>query len=1082
MDQAFVTELQNTLAQIASPDSAAIKAASESLQKNFYTRPECIAALIHTLQSHPEAQLRQLAGIEVRKLIPKYWEGDSISAGVKAQIKSSLLTSTLAEQSPLPRHTSSRVISAIAKIDLELNAWSELLPFLHETASSTTDEASAPNREVAVYIIYTLLDSEITALYNANTELLQLFSKTLIDRHSRQLRTTTLLALGKVAENIDVVGDKDEVHGGNSVELFKALIPHMVEVLKDIIAADDEQAAAQAFEVFITLLLVDNALVSKHLGDLINFMLLNIAAVDSISEDYRLPALQFLITAVRTKKSKIQNLKLGPTLTTHAMKIVTEKPDNEDEDEDENDDTVPKLALRMIDYLSASLPPSQVLAPLLSAMPELSASSDPYFRRASLLSLAVAVEGSPDFVAQQLEVVLPIVVNGLRDSSIVVRSAALQTLAQLAAELHDIIGDEHEVLLPLIFEIMDTAPTFKVGKYACVALDAILETLDRKVIAEKYLNTLVPRLLHLLNNTSSPVLRGSIVAAIGSAAFAAGKDFMPYFQETIRVLEPYVSNINSENETDADYDLRGMSLDTLSAVANAVGKEAFAPYVNALTEAAYACLKTTQSRSRECGFVFIGVLAKLYGQEFSPFLDHIIPELLACLNQDEYAGLENNEEDEDEDEDPMTRFRVNSAMAMEKEIAADTLGELIVATKGDFMKYLDQSIEILVEMTEHFYDGIRKSALNSLWRTFASWYVASNPAQWQAGLPVKVQIEQTVSGLGDMVRKVSLDLLESEDERSVVNVICDNLTESLKLAGPVVLGDKEDLERICEQLLLIVKKAHPCQVSEEDDDDEEEAPEDFDQRESAEYDEVLVDSAFDSLSIIALTLESQFEPILQVLSPVLFKYFGSSSANERATAIGAMAEIVNGMKSSITPFTSQIMKAMLHSLGDSSADVRSNAAYGIGLLCYYSASDAEIIAEYMTILQNIQKLLKKVDKKSKRVQSSDQENNTARCLANACGCVARMSIKHPSQIPLGDVLPVLVERLPLTDGLEENTPIFELFVGLFKSNQPTIIELRAPIVEIFEKVFKSEAENKEVKQFETEEMIRPKVPSEPQKI
>ena len=67
------------------------------------------------------------------------------------------------------------------------------------------------------------------------------------------------------------------------------------------------------------------------------------------------------------------------------------------------------------------------------------------------------------------------------------------------------------------------------------------------------------------------------------------------------------------------------------------------------------------------------------------------------------------------------------------------------------------------------------------------------------------------------------ELLTQTDERSVAIVICDNVAESIKVAGPAIIGEQGDLESLCAELILILEKAHLSQSVEEDDYDNEQA-------------------------------------------------------------------------------------------------------------------------------------------------------------------------------------------------------------------------------------------------------------------
>ena len=79
---------------------------------------------------------------------------------------------------------------------------------------------------------------------------------------------------------------------------------------------------------------------------------------------------------------------------------------------------------------------------------------------------------------------------------------------------------------------------------------------------------------------------------------------------------------------------------------------------------------------------------------------------------------------------------VNSAIAVEKEIAADTLGVISQATGVHFLPYVEGACLELEKLLAHYYEGIRKSATDSLLEIVRTFYELSNPPEWQAGLGV----------------------------------------------------------------------------------------------------------------------------------------------------------------------------------------------------------------------------------------------------------------------------------------------------------------------------------------------------------
>ena len=79
---------------------------------------------------------------------------------------------------------------------------------------------------------------------------------------------------------------------------------------------------------------------------------------------------------------------------------------------------------------------------------------------------------------------------------------------------------------------------------------------------------------------------------------------------------------------------------------------------------------------------------------------------------------------------------VNSTICIEKEIAADTIGGLFQSTKAHFLPFVEKCTIELIAQLSHYYDGIRKSATDSLLEIVRSFYELSDPQEWQPGSTV----------------------------------------------------------------------------------------------------------------------------------------------------------------------------------------------------------------------------------------------------------------------------------------------------------------------------------------------------------
>ncbi|KAF9922332.1 hypothetical protein BGZ65_009677, partial [Modicella reniformis] len=524
MDQ-YVASLQQTLQQVLfSNDNNQIKEATKALSTQYFAEANSVPALAHIVESSPQKEVRQLAAVELRKQVGIWWP--KLEEDVRKVVKEKLLGMIVKEQDSLPRHSTARVIATIGRIEIPSSSWPELINFLFQCCSSTTPG----HREVGVYVIYAIF--EVTDAFADNLrQLLELFSRTIVDPESQVVRTTTVQALGKMADFIDDE-QKDEI------TMFTELVPHMVHVLKQCLDNNDEESAAKCFDVFDTLLLLEIPVLSKHVQSLIEFFL-SVGANNSYAPIMRVQGLSFLMWAIVYKKTKIQRLKLVAPMIQALMPIAAEE-----EPEDMDEDSPARLAFKVINTLGTNLPPQQVFPIASEGILAYMQSVDPLHRKAAMVTLAVLVEGSVDFIRPKFNDLLMIVCTGLQDPHPMVRRASCLALSSLAEEFDQEIAENHATLLPLVFNLMNE-PTPEITKQACNALDAILEGLGDSIL--HYLPELMQKLLHMLDSAQGET-RAIVVAAIGSAAHASGSEFTPYFTEVIKRLQHLMTLRSNEDE------------------------------------------------------------------------------------------------------------------------------------------------------------------------------------------------------------------------------------------------------------------------------------------------------------------------------------------------------------------------------------------------------------------------------------------------------------------------------------------------------------------------------------------------------
>ncbi|KAK4999312.1 hypothetical protein LTR66_001636 [Elasticomyces elasticus] len=880
-----------------------------------------------------------------------------------------------------------------------------------------------------------------------------------------------MLALAELALVLDT--DEDE----KSLKAFQDTIPHMVTVLKQCVQAEDEEHTMQAFEVFQKLLSYEAAFLNAHFAHLMQFMM-ELGSNTELDDDSRVQALSFLMQAVRFRRIKVQGLRIGEQLTIKTLQIVTELGDLLSDDEEV---TPARSALGLLDVLSESLPPSQVAVPLLRALGQYVTNQNPDYRRAGILALGMCVEGAPDFISTQLKEILPMVLHLLEDPEVRVRSAALTGIARLADDLAEEVGKEHARLIPALVKNFDLAMAHirdasasdhvTIVKGSCMAVDSLIEGLD-KDDAAKYVDELIPRFMPLISYENDIKVQTAAIGALGSVASAAGDVFLPFFERTMQALAPYAV----AKESNDDLELRGIVCDSMSKIATAVGPEAFKSYLQPVMQASEEALHLDNPRLKETSYILWSTMARVYEEDFAPYLDGVVKGLIESLQQEEtdaevqlgeeakdligqeviiagkkikVADVSNDDDDEgvemdgEDDDGDWDDLGAVTAVAMEKEIAIEVVGDVLTHTRAKYLPYFQQTVELLMPLIEHEFEGVRKSTIGTLWRAYAClWGLAegNGMAKWKPGLPLQVQPTEDLAKLGDLVMTATLALWAEEVERATVTEINRNLAATLKLCGPAILvpsvgsASSPPVQQITSNLLLLIQKKHPCQQDLDDEDDADLAGND----ESAEYDWLVIETAMDAITCLAAALGEQFAELWQIFGKPIIKYTSSQDRLERSAAVGSLAEVIGNMGAACTPYTPGLMKVLLRRLGDEDPEVRSNAAYGVGLLCEKSNDEKEVLSNYNVILGKLEPLL--------------HEGQVARLLDNSAGCVARMIKKHPDRVPVQEVLPRLVELLPLREDWEENEAVFGMIVALYQAQNPTIQRLTEQLMPVFQKV------------------------------
>lgn len=142
--------------------------------------------------------------------------------------------------------------------------------------------------------------------------------------------------------------------------------------------------------------------------------------------------------------------------------------------------------------------------------------------------------------------------------------------------------------------------------------------------------------------------------------------------------------------------------------------------------------------------ILLGMLTLGFGglTETGNISENVAAAIDAFTTEGHSKALDEEDDDEfldiEDDADELEKLfgGVNSGIAIEKEVAADAIGDIFAATGQSFLPYVERSVTVLVKLLDHYYEGIRKSALSSLFKFINSFYDLSEPASWTAGINV----------------------------------------------------------------------------------------------------------------------------------------------------------------------------------------------------------------------------------------------------------------------------------------------------------------------------------------------------------
>ncbi|XP_064467073.1 importin-4-like [Ornithodoros turicata] len=1008
--------LEDILCRLLVPDNAVIVQATRELQE-AYKDPNIVEHLYNALCMSQNAQVRQYSAVLLRKKVLKSKVWKKLPVETRTILKANILQRLTIEKEKPVLTALGQLVATIAKNECQSSAqWSELQQFLNITTHSKNVEEC----QLGFYMV-SLVASVAPEMFAPHLKpLFNLFGTCLQSTSDQEVCFRVIKSMTALVNSL----------GSDEVNCFQALIPVAMEVIKKL-GEVDEDKATEAMELFDELIGSEIAILLPHIKPLVK-LCIDVARNRKFGNLFRVRSMCLLSWLISIKKKTIIKHKLIPELLEILFPIMSEvsqdgelEDDEDDADENRSSQLPSACAAQVIDVMALHLPPEKLLPPLIQLIEKYLVSNDPFHKKAAYLAIAVVAEGCSEAIRQKhMQAFLHIICQGIRDPDLHVKNSALFALGQFADYLQPDIGKYASDVLPMLFNYLsETAEHLKLkGKNppslskTFYALETFCETLEHDLVP--YLPSLMEQLFAFLD---SPTHRAKelAVSAIGAAANATKEAMLPYFAQILQKLEKYLT----EQQSEQDSVIRTQAIDTLGCLARTIGNENFRPMATECVQLSMRLIDAVDDPDlRRSTYGLLASLSSVLKEDMAPYMERIVEHMFNSLKSTEgvvthvdegcgpafpqFDDLEESEDDEtsletesdgDNCDEDGQGFSVENAYVDEKEDTCVALREIASNMGLPFEPYLEKAFTEVLAMTDYPNADVQKAAFSAL----GEFTILLFQCATKAGSAERVQdVRKAISILLPNL----INTCRTEVERELVIAAFDVLASLIKELKGLALEGTEHMQSIVNLIKDAFHNKLACQDEGSDDEND-------DDKEEAEFDEVLIESAGDLVPALAKAVPPEkFAPYLAGLLPLfLAKLKKQSSSSEKSYAVGILAETVEGLgKAGVGPFCQPLLPVFLNSMRDKDAEVRSNSVFGLGVLAE-NAGDV-LKTQYPAILEALSAMLSREDNR--------------RAKDNICGAVARLILTNIGAVPMAEVFPVFLQQLPLEEDTAENTAVF----------------------------------------------------------
>ncbi|CAI8618633.1 unnamed protein product [Vicia faba] len=809
--------------------------------------------------------------------------------------------------------------------------------------------------------------------------------------------------------------------GSADRDRFQDLLPAMMTTLTEALNSGQEATAQEALELLIELAGTEPRFLRRQIVDVVGAML-QIAEAESLEEGTRHLAIEFVITLAEARERAPGMMRKMPQFISRLfailMKMLLDIEDDpawhtaETEDEDAGETSNYSVGQECLDRLSISLGGNTIVPVASEQLPAYLAAPEWQKRHAALVALAQIAEGCSKVMVKNLEQVVAMVLNSFPDQHPRVRWAAINAIGQLSTDLGpDLQVQYHQGVLPALAAAMDDFQNPRVQAHAASAVLNFSENCTPDILTP-YLDGIVSKLLVLLQNGKQMVQEGALTA-LASVADSSQEHFQKYYDAVIPYLKAILVNATDKSNRM----LRAKSMECISLVGMAVGKEKFRADAKQVMEVLMS-LQVSQMETDDPTTSYMlqawARLCKCLGQDFLPYMEFVMPPLLqsASLKPDVTitSADSDNEIDDSDDESMETitlgdkRIGIKTSVLEEKATACNMLCCYADELKEGFFPWIDQVAGTLVPLLKfYFHEEVRKAAVSAMPELLRSAKLAIEKGQSQ-GRDVSY-----LKFLTDSIIPALVEALHKEPDTEICASMLDSLNECLQISG--MLLDEKQVRSIVDE----VKQVITASSSRKRERSERAQAEDFDAeegeliKEENEQEEEVFDQVGEILGTLIKTFKASFLPFFEELSSYLTPMWGrDKTPEERRIAICIFDDVAEQCREAAIKYYDTYLPFLLEACNDETPDVRQAAVYGLGVCAEFGGSVfkplvGEALSRLNAVIQHPNAL----------------HTDNVMAYDNAVSALGKICQFHRDSIDSAQVVPAWLNCLPIKGDLIE---------------------------------------------------------------